>query len=93
MTTTVGEPLGGDWPKVLDVIGHDRALLACGGIQNFAVKGLHQVVAVSDGIDVESTFSQHPRDLGRELLIEQRLHEARACLPASEAAYPRSHSA
>jgi hypothetical protein len=86
MATAVNQAFGSERPEILDVVGDNRALLAGCHLEDIGVGGLRQVGALCDGFDVQTTFAQSSRYLGRELLVEQRLHEARALLPASQAA-------
>jgi hypothetical protein len=93
MTAAVCQTLGGDRPEVLDVVGDDRSLLDGCQVDYLAVRCLRQVGSLPDGLDIQSPLPQDSCYSGRELLVEQRLHEASASFPASQAAYPRSHSA
>lgn len=86
MATTIGEALCGYWTEVLDVVGHDRPLLASRHIEYSAVGSLRQVRTLAHCLDVEPALTQDTCDLVRELLIEQRLHVASARRPASQAA-------
>lgn len=79
--------------KVLDVVRDDRPLLARGGIENLCIGRLRQLWSFDHGDDVETALAQELRDLIGEMLVQQGVQEASACLPASQAVYPRCHSA
>ena len=47
MTATIDEALCGYRAEVLDVVGHDRALLACRRVEYLAIGSLHQIRTLS----------------------------------------------
>lgn len=65
MAPTVDEALCGYWAEILDVVGHDRSLLACRRVEHIAIGSLNQVRPLAHRFDIESTLTQDARDLLR----------------------------
>ncbi len=57
MATTVCQALGCDRTEVLDVIGHNRTLLARRRVDDLAIRSLDQIGALSRGHDIQAAFS------------------------------------
>lgn len=65
VATTIGEALCGYWAEVLDVVSHDRSLLARRRVEYVAIGSLRQVRTLAHCLDVEPTLTQDARDLVR----------------------------
>jgi len=91
--SSLREELGGERAEVLDVVGDDGPVFAAGRLEDGAVAAPGEVVAVGDGFDVVPGLAQELGDLRGQLLVQDGLHERRACSPAAAAARPRSYSA
>lgn len=65
VTATVGEALRGQWAKILDVVGHDRSLLACRCVKYVTVGSLRQVRTLAHRFDIEPPLTQDVRNLVR----------------------------
>ena len=86
MLLALRESLGGDWAEVTEVVGDDRAVLLHADLHQTLVRRLEQIWPLGDRLHICSAPAKLLGDLHRELLVEQRLHEASALCPASQAA-------
>jgi hypothetical protein len=65
VTATVDEAFRGYWAEVLDVVGHNRSLLACRRVEYVSIGSLHQIRTLTHRFDVEATLTQDARYLVR----------------------------
>ncbi len=62
---TVGEARRCHWAEVLDVVCHDRSLLACSRVENLSVGNFFQIRTLTHRFNVKPALTQEAGDLMR----------------------------
>ena len=94
MDLPLSEPLSGERTEVLHIVRDDGAALLGRQLEDVPVcASPHKIGALGDGLDVVALVAEQSGDLGRELLVEKRLHPPSARRPSVMAARPREYSA
>src|ERR1039458_6841593 len=87
VTASTSTPrLRSSWAEVTEVVSEHRAFLLHGERHQTLVRRPEQIWPLGDRLHIYSAPAKLLGDLHRELLVEQRLHEASACWPATQAA-------